>query len=40
MRLTISDGNISMKLAKAVKNGNYTDYQDAGEDYIIRISKM
>lgn len=36
MRLTISDGNISMKLAKAVKNGNYTDYQDAGEDYIIR----
>ncbi len=36
MRLTISDGNISMKLAKAIKNGNYTDYQDAGEDYIIR----
>lgn len=36
MRLDISDGNISLKLAKAVKNGNYTDYEDDGEDYIIR----
>ena len=36
MRLTISDGNIALKLAKAVKNGNYTDYEDDGEDYIIR----
>ena len=36
MRLTISEGNISMKLAKAVSNGDYTDYEDDGEDYIIR----
>lgn len=36
MRLTISEGNISMKLGRAVKNGQYTDYEDSGEDYIIR----
>lgn len=36
MSLTIGDGNISMKLGKAVANGDYTDYEDDGEDYIIR----
>ncbi|MGN0203946.1 MAG: hypothetical protein ACI4BB_05360 [Coprococcus sp.] len=39
MRLTISEGNIALKLGKAVKNGSYTDYEDAGEDYIIRNSE-
>ena len=36
MDLTISEGNISMKLGKAVSNSGYTDYEDDGEDYIIR----
>lgn len=36
MRVEIGGGNISMKLGRAVKNGLYTDYEDAGEDYIIR----
>lgn len=36
MGLTINDGNISLKLAKAAQNGSYTDYEDAGEDYIVR----
>lgn len=39
MRVTISEGNIALKLGKAVKNGSYTDYEDAGEDYIIRNSE-
>ncbi len=36
MGLTINDGNISLNLGRAVKNGSYTDYEDAGEDYIVR----
>lgn len=39
MRLTVSEGNIALKLGKTVKNGGYTDYEDAGEDYIIRNSE-
>ena len=40
MRLTISDGNISMKLAKAVKNGNYTDIRMLVKIISSVISKM
>jgi hypothetical protein len=38
MSVSISGGNISLKLGKSEKNGNYTDYTDAGEDYIVRNS--
>jgi hypothetical protein len=38
MNVSISDGNILLKLGKSQKNGSYTDYTDAGEDYIIRNS--
>ena len=35
-RVDIEDGNIHLKLVKAAKNGVYTDYEEAGEDYIAR----
>lgn len=36
MRINITSGNILLKIGKAVQNGGYTDYEDAGEDYIVR----
>ena len=35
-RVDIEDGNIHLKLLKAVKNGIYTDYEEDGEEYIAR----
>ncbi len=35
-RVDIEDGSLHLKLVKAVTVNGYTDYEDAGEDYIAR----
>ena len=39
MRTDISDGMINFTLGKKKKNGSFTDYEDAGSDYIVHNAK-